>query len=226
MNKHHILAIIAAFCIANSHAQVCAFTDRKAVLQALEQAEYTIGNPLSTAHDEVKYVEVLKAVCDSKLLSETDKMRPKLLLADALKNQIGVQAADIEYVTTDGSAHHIYDNTAPLTLIYFNDPDCESCEKVKHRLDTCTTLQSMVAEKRLQIVGIYTLDDEQAWKSASFPTYIINGWNKNQDIEQNETYSLPTLPLFYLLDSDKKVLMKGEASLNRVLRYLHNDTTK
>ena len=131
MNKRHIFAIIAAFCIANSHAQVCAFTDRKAVLQALEQAEYTFGNPLSTAHDEAKYVEVLRAVCDSELLSETDKMRPKLLLADALKNQIGTQAADIEYVTTDGSAHHIYDSTAPLTLIYFNDPDCESCEKVK-----------------------------------------------------------------------------------------------
>ena len=84
----------------------------------------------------------------------------------------------------------------------------------------------MVAEKRLEIVGIYTLDNEQAWKSTNFPTYIINGWNKNQDIEQNETYSLPTLPLFYLLDSYKKVLLKGEASLNRVLRYLHNDTTK
>lgn len=226
MNKRHIFAIIAAFCIANSHAQVCAFTDRKAVLQALEQAEDTFGNPLSTAHDEAKYVEVLRAVCDSELLSEADKMRPKLLLADALKNQIGTQAADIEYVTTDGSAHLIYDSTAPLTLIYFNDPDCESCEKVKHRLDTCTTLQSMVAGKRLEIVGIYTLDDEQAWKSTNFPTYIINGWNKSQDIEQNETYSLPTLPLFYLLDSDKKVLLKGEASLNRVLRYLHNDTTK
>ena len=207
MNKRHIFAIIAAFCIANSHAQVCAFTDRKAVLQALEQAEDTFGNPQSTAHDEAKYVEVLRAVCDSELLSETDKMRPKLLLADALKNQIGTQATDIEYVTTDGSAHHIYDSTAPLTLIYFNDPDCESCEKVKNRLNTCTILKSMVAEKRLEIVGIYTLDDEQ-------------------NIEQNETYSLPTLPLFYLLDSDKKVLLKGEASLNRVLRYLHNDTTK
>ena len=56
MNKRHIFAIIAAFCIANSHAQVCAFTDKKAVLQALEQAEDTFGNPMSTAHDEAKYV--------------------------------------------------------------------------------------------------------------------------------------------------------------------------
>ena len=226
MNKYHIFAIVAAFCIANSHGQTCAFTDRKAALHALEQAEATFGNALSTAHDEAKYVEVLRAVCSSELLTETDKMRPRLLLDDALKNHIGTQATDIEYVTTDGNTHHIYESDAPLTLIYFNDPDCESCEKVKSRLDTCATLQSMVAEKRLAIVGIYTLDNELAWKSSSFPTYIINGWNKNQDIEQNETYSLPTLPLFYLLDSDKKVLIKGEASLNKVLRYLHCDTTK
>ena len=226
MRKRHILPIAATLCSIFCMAQPATFSSRSAALQALKQAEATWGNPLSPKHDEVKYVDILKAVCANEELSESDKLRPQLLLTDALKNQIGSQAADIEYVTADGSSHHLLDTTAPLLLIYFNDPECEACEAVKSRLDTCATLKNMVAEKRIEIIGIYTLDNEEAWKSAKFPSYMVNGWNSNQDIETNETYTLPTMPLFYLLDADKKVLLKAEASLNKVLHYLTSESTK
>lgn len=226
MRKRHIFAIAATLSAIFCMAQSATFSSRSAALKALKQAETTWGNPLSPEHDEVKYVNILKAVCANKELSESDKLRPQLLLTDALKNQIGSQAADIEYVTTDGSSHHLLDSTTPLLLIYFNDPECEACEAVKSRLDTCETLKNMVAENRIKIIGIYTLDNEEAWKSAKFPTYIVNGWNSNQDIEINETYTLPTMPLFYLLNADKKVLLKAETSLNKVLRYLISESTK
>lgn len=226
MRKSHIFSIVATLCATYCMAQSATFPSRSAALQVLKQAEATWGNPLSPEHDEVKYVEILKSVCNSNELSEQDKLRPKLLLNDAMKNHIGSQAADIEYVTTDGTTHRLLDSDAPLLLIYFNDPECEACEAVKSRLDTCATLKNMVQEKNLDIVGIYTLDNEDAWKSATFPSYIVNGWNRHQDIDTHETYTLPTIPLFYLLDSDKKVLIKAEASLNRVLQFLLNDSNK
>ena len=54
------------------------------------------------------------------------------------------------------------------------------------------------------------------WKKAKYPKMMINGWNQSQSIEQGELYDLPTLPCFYLLDKDYKVLIKNEGSLNKV----------
>ncbi|MDO4970896.1 MAG: hypothetical protein Q4E41_02250 [Bacteroidales bacterium] len=226
MKKSHIFSIIAAICLTNSNAQNVDFSNKKEALKALAEAEATLGNPLSVDHNEEKFVELLKAISINDALSETDKMRPKLLLEEALKNHVGTKAHDIEYITPDDSTHYISESLSPLTLIYFNDPDCDACEMVKERLDTCSILKTMVKERKLEIIGIYTLNDEQSWRNTDFPDYIINGWNKNQEIEFKETYLLPTLPLFYLLDSDKKVLLKAEASLSKVLNYLQRETNK
>ena len=174
----------------------------------------------------MKYVDLLKAICLSDVLSENDKFRAQLLLEQAIKNHVGEKAADIVYVTPDDSTHHLHESKAPRVMVFFNDPDCESCAIVKQRMDTCTFLRRMVAAKQLEIVGIYTLDNEAQWRATTFPDFIINGWNKNQDIANHDTYLLPTLPLFYLLDSDKKVLLKNEASLNKVLNYLHMESSK
>ena len=45
---------------------------------------------------------------------------------------------------------------------------------------------------------------------------MINGWNKSRQIEYAELYDLPTLPCFYLMDKEFKVLVKNEGSLNKV----------
>lgn len=226
MNKNLILSLVVALCSLWCYADNQQFGSRKEALNALQLARNTLGNPLSDRHNELRYVELLKTIAECPLLTENDKLLPQLLLEEAQKNQVGSVAADIEYITPDDSVHHLSDSQAPAVLIYFNDPDCDACLKVKHRLDTCTMLRQMVAEKQLQIVGIYTIDNEELWRNTPFPSYIINGWNKNQEIANSETYVLPTLPLLYLLDADKKVLIKGEASLNKVLDYLQTESTK
>ena len=70
------------------------------------------------------------------------------------------------------------------------------------------------------MVGIYTLDNVEEWKLEPFPDYIINGWDFEQKVEGEQTYDLMTLPMFYLLDREKRVILKNEASLNRVLKVM------
>ena len=46
---------------------------------------------------------------------------------------------------------------------------------------------------------------------------MVNGWDKAQQIEENELYVMPpALPVFYLLSPERIVLMKNEASLTRM----------
>ena len=104
--------------------------------------------------------------------------------------------------------------------IYFNDPECLSCAKVKMRLDTCTLLRNMVADSTLTVLGIYPYDNTREWKLEPFPGYVINGWDYKQEIEGEQSYDLMTMPLFYLVDRERRVILKNEASLNRVLRSL------
>ena len=48
------------------------------------------------------------------------------------------------------------------------------------------------------------------------PPFVTDTWNYTQKIFDEETYVLPSTPLFYIVDSNMTVLMKNEASLNRV----------
>ena len=185
--------------------------------KALEFAETRLGNPADSIHNEELYIACLEHATQSFVLSNSEKSRPRLLLEAAKKNRIGTPAADIEYVTPDGKLHHLNDPCEQFTLVYFNDPDCDACEKVKARMDQSPTLKSYVDQGLLQVIAIYPEDNQKLWKKASYPAWMINGWDKKQTIENEGTYMMPaSLPVFYLLSPDKIVLMKNEPSLNRI----------
>ena len=130
---------------------------------------------------------------------------------------IGSVAADFDYVVAgDKATHHLKDLKADNILVYFNNPDCESCEAVKQRLAENELINNLVNDKKLIVLAIYPYDDQKLWKKAKYPKMMINGWNQSHQIEYAELYDLPTLPCFYLLDKDYKVLIKNEGSLNKV----------
>ena len=143
-----------------------------------------------------------------------------MLLEVVRKNAPGTACHDIDYDTLDGNRSKLSEIATPYTLIYFNDPECLSCAKVKMRLDTCTLLRNMVADSTLTVLGIYPYDNTREWKLEPFPGYVINGWDYKQEIEGEQSYDLMTMPLFYLVDREKRVILKNEASLNRVLKSL------
>lgn len=185
--------------------------------KALEFAENRLGNPADSLHNEEMYIACLEHAANGYVLGNNEKERPKLLLDMAKKNRIGTMAADIEYVTTDGKTHHLNAPCEQYTLLYFNDPDCDACQKVKANLENSATVKDLVNQNLLKVVAIYPESNQKLWKKASYPTWMINGWDKKQAIENEGTYVMPaTLPVFYLLAPDKTVLMKNEPSLKRI----------
>lgn len=189
--------------------------------KALEMVENRLGNATDSLHNEEMYIAALEHAVNGFVLSNSEKERPRLLLEAAKKNRIGTTAADIEYVTPDGATHHLNEPCEQYTLVYFNDPDCDACQLVKARMEQSTTLKGYVDQGLLKVVAIYPEDNQKLWKKASYPAWMVNGWDKNQQIENDGTYALPaSLPVFYLLAPDKTVLMKNEPSLNRVEKSL------
>ena len=191
--------------------------DPKGYRQMMELAERRFSDPADPIHNEGLYMVVLKHATENYVLSNTEKEKQRLLLEGAKKNMIGTRAANFDYVTPgDKPPHQLYDLNADYVLVYFNNPDCESCETVKKRLEESELINRMVNSKKLIVLAIYPYDDQKLWKKAQYPKMMINGWNQSRQIEYNELYDLPTLPCFYLLDNGHKVLMKNEGSLNKV----------
>ena len=191
--------------------------DPKKYRQMLELAERRFSNPADAIHNESLYIAVLNHAVESFVLSGGEKEKQRLLLEGAKKNMVGSIATDFDYVTpNDKATHRLKELSADYILIYFNNPDCESCEAVKERLAANELINQLVNDKKLIVLALYPYNDNKLWKKAKYPAIMINGWNKSQQIEFGELYDLPTLPCFYLLNKDYKVLIKNEGSLNKV----------
>ena len=200
--------------------------DPKGYRQMMELAERRFSDAADSLHNEGLYMAVLKHATEKFVLSGSEKEKQRLLLEGAKKNMIGTVAADFDYVTpNDKTVHRLSELNADYILVYFNNPDCESCERVKERLATNETINRMVKDKQLVVLGIYPYNDGKLWKKTKYPSMMINGWNQSGQIEYAELYDLPTLPCFYLLDKSHTVLMKNEGSLNKVEAALNNPET-
>lgn len=182
--------------------------------------EEMLSEPTWDYHNEELFRVLVEHASTAYCLNNNERLRPKAMLDVVHKNAPGQVANDINYETSDGSQNRLNEISTPYTLIFFNDPECFSCSKVKDRLDTCTILKNMVCDSMLTVIGIYPYNNLEEWKLEPMPEYIINGWDYEQKIEEEQTYDLMTMPLFYLLDRDKRVILKNEASLNSVLRVL------
>lgn len=196
--------------------------DSKGYRQMLNLAEERFGNPADSIHNELLYIAFMQSAVNDYVLGNDEKERHRLLLMGALKNQIGQPAADVDYVTPDNlkQTHFLHEITTPQVLLYFNDPNCESCEKVKKRLGENELIASMVRDGKLTVLSIYPFDDQKKWLKTQYPSVMVNGYNASHSIEFNELYDLPSLPVFYLLDQSHNVILKNEASLNNVLKAL------
>lgn len=191
--------------------------DPKGYRQMLELAERRFSDPADSIHNEALYLKVLEHATEKFVLGNNEKERHRLLLVGAMKNRIGEEATDFDYITPDNNTvHHLSELHADRILIYFNNPDCLSCEKVKERLASSELINKLVADKRLIVLALYPYDDRSLWRKTPYPSMMINGFNQSRKIEYEELYDLPTLPCFYLLDADHKVIIKNEGSLNKV----------
>ena len=184
--------------------------------KALEFAENHLGNPADSLHNETLYYSVLEHAVKGFVLSNSEKQRPKLLLELAQRNKIGSAATDIAYVTPDGKAGSLAGLKGKFVLLYFNDPDCDACAKTKEALERSSVRQA-VEKGDLAALAINPEDNEKKWKKTDYPAWMVNGWDKAQVINGEQTYVMPAqLPVFYLISPDGVVLMKNEASLKRM----------
>lgn len=171
--------------------------------------------PNSPMHDEELHILVLQALLGNPRLSDTDKIRPRYLLEMAMKNRPGDVAADFTVTCRDGRRRQLSGIKADYVLVYFNDPDCEDCRRVKELLSLSPVVNGLLESGRLKLLSVCVEGKTPAWEKADFPKSWIDGYDAGRRLTREQVYDLKAIPALYLLDAEKRVILK-DASFKQV----------
>lgn len=179
--------------------------------------EKYLYNPNSPLRDGELYISVLEGIIELPNLDEIYKIRPKYQLNLEKKNRVGELATNFKYTLASGATSTIYAVKSKYTILYFSNPDCTECARVKQYIMDTPLFNG---NKELQIISIYPDKDLTIWQDAvnTFPKEWINGYDKGV-VSDNSLYDLRAIPTLYLLDKDKRVILK-DATIEQIHNYL------
>ena len=74
-----------------------------------------------------------------------------------------------------------------------------------------------LAQEGVQVVAVYIDDELEAWQKAHYPSAWVSVYAP--EIDQQDLYDIKALPTLYLLDVQKRVVVK-DGTLKRIERIV------
>lgn len=183
--------------------------DEAAMEMAAGLAKHYLGNPASPARNETLYIQFLQSMLSTDSLPETVRSRSKENLRVALLNRPGTIATNFKFIDRNGNHMSLHDLTARQTLLVFYDPECHHCSDILTMLAKATNINSAIQKGDLTVLAIYAEGNRKLWEKTSGE--MPQNWKVGYDVTgilDNDLYDLPAMPVIYLLDSNKRVILK------------------
>ena len=177
----------------------------------LEMAEEVLYDPSSPVRNDLLWEMFLRcAVGESSPLDVDSKGRYRSMLKLVSRNQQGSVATDFVYTLADGSQGRLHNIKAPFTLIFFYNPGCSECARTKAQIDASGVLESLRARGMIKVLALHPDGDLSEWRKrlSENPSWWISAYDKGEQIHKGDLYDLKAIPTIYLLDSQKRVMMK------------------
>ena len=180
-------------------------------------------DPNSPMKNEDMFILLCKGMEQTPQVGEYLMTRAAYFRKMAEKNRTGMKAADFVYTLASGKQGRLHGIKADYTLVFFYDPDCETCSEIKQMMKASQLLERMTASGQMKVLTIYPETDIDLWKERLYEMSDkwINGYDKGQVLTLEQRYDLSSIPSFYLLDKDKKVVLK-DADWSQVLHFFEN----
>lgn len=124
------------------------------------------------------------------------------------RNQIGGIAEDFSFVTKEGTKNRLYNLDAPLLLLVFNSPNCSLCQKLEKAISGNHSVQELIDNRQLKVLAISPIADYEDFINHEYPINWICGYDKEKNIVKETLYEIRQFPSIYLLDRDKRVIIK------------------
>jgi len=192
--------------------------------QIIALSRLYLYDPNSPLRCEDFFLPLAEGLLASDLIPEEERMQYEHEVQMCRLNAIGTQAADFVFIDTKGLKRTLYGIDSEYTLLVFGNPDCHACKELVEMMAEDDIADELVKSGRLTVVDIYIDQDIDLWKERmhSYPKAWINGYDPSFEIRNDHLYNIRAVPSMYLLDKDKKVLLKdaSEPILMRTLQWL------
>lgn len=172
-------------------------------------------DPNSPFRNEEFYIPVLNEITKSSILSDEVKSVYQFQLDMAMKNRVGDKANNFSYTVASGQTSSLYGLQSDYTLLMFSNPGCPSCEAVTAQLNSSGPLIAALSRNSpnrtmLTILTLYPDADINEWLThlPQMPSKWVHAYDKDLQITHQRLYDIKAIPTLYLLDKDKRVILK------------------
>ena len=172
--------------------------------------EKYLYDPNSPMRNEELYLTVLEHMIDLLMVDGFDKGQISSQLESIRLNRPGQIATDFVYTLPTGRQGRMHDIKSEFLVIFFNNPGCTSCGEIQYGFEQSQIFKEMQDRGRLKILAMYVDEDFVAWEEhrTSMPAHWINGYDASLTIRKDKLYDLRAIPNLYLLDKDKRVILR------------------
>lgn len=177
-------------------------------------------DPNSPLRNEELYEPVARYLAHSSTIGEPLQTQAQHDLKLIGMNRKGSLACDFVYTLVSGEQKRLHSIRSPYTLLLFYDPDCQGCAAMLEELKGSSILNQPDMMKQLKVLACYPDEDIELWRryQQQIPDGWINAYDKDMVVLNEELYDLNGMPTLYLLDKDKRVLLK-DVSVKEVELY-------
>lgn len=174
----------------------------------------------SPMRNDIVYESVLRYLIKTDLLSDLEKEAYRPIYKLILRNKVGQPAEDFNYELANGKKQKLSQTKAKYTFLIFYDPECSHCKETIHQLRDTPELVQLFEQRQVQVLAIDPWGDRNTWKNymPEISEKWINGFDSESKILSFNLYDLKASPTIYLLDENKKVLLK-DTYLQPVIQY-------
>lgn len=219
LNDNSISQELVKECIGNFSIRMEKYSYARSFFMDL--ADEYMYNPNSPYYNELFYLIFLKNMLGSSYVDEASKSSLSFRYNLLNRNMPGYKAENFIFYLRDGSNNSLYDMkiNGDYILIFFYTPECEACKELIGLVHNDEMINKAISDGILTVLAVYTEGDEDLWHDSI--DVIPEKWiaaHDNGFIIDNALYDLKAMPTIYLLDKNKKVILK-DASYNLIVNY-------
>lgn len=181
-------------------------------------ASKVLHDPNSPLRNDEFYIPVLRAQLASPWYDEYERIGPEYELQTAMQNRLGARANDFRYTLASGATGTLYGVRAEYVLLFINNPGCPMCREIREAITASPMLTEMIERGRLKVLALYPDEDLTEWRAYrdQIPPTWINAYDAGCVVRDRNLYDLSAIPALYLLDRDKRVLVKDSVSVPQI----------
>ena len=180
-------------------------------------------DPNSPVRNEDLYLPFVKGLSESPFVPEGMRQAYAHDASMCSLNQAGTVATDFIFTDLGGRRHSLHSVKADHTLLFFSNPGCPACKEIIDGLTGDPRITGKISSGKLAVVNVYIDSDVDEWReyAVNYPSSWLSGYDQSYTIRTDVTYNVRAIPSLYLLDAEKRVIMK-DAPQDKVLSFISN----